>query len=154
MMICKNCGNTVPDHAIRCPVCGASVVSADTADYTAQYDPRDIEDNRVYAVFSYIGLLVLIPILGARNSYFARFHANQGLLLLLTSAVYSVATRIATRVLDLIFGGFLSFIPNTFSAAASLIGLIFVVLMVLGIINAATGKAKELPFLGRFRVLK
>ena len=68
--------------------------------------------------------------------------------------MYSVATRIATRVLDLIFGGFLSFIPNTFSAAASLIGLIFVVLMVLGIINAATGKAKELPFLGRFRVLK
>ena len=54
----------------------------------------------------------------------------------------------------LIFGGFLSFIPNSFSAAASLIGLIFVVLMVLGIINAATGKAKELPFLGRFRVLK
>ncbi|MGN0478029.1 MAG: zinc-ribbon domain-containing protein [Hominenteromicrobium sp.] len=153
-MICKNCGNAVPDHAIRCPACGASTVTTDGADYTAQYDPRDIADNRIFAVFSYIGLLILVPILGARNSYFARFHANQGLLLLLVSAAYSIVTRIITRVLDLIFGGFLAFIPNTFSAAASLIGLIFVVLMVLGIINAATGKAKELPFLGRFRLLK
>ena len=29
------------------PACGAPSISVGAADYTAQYDPRDIEDNRV-----------------------------------------------------------------------------------------------------------
>lgn len=153
-MICKNCGNAVPDTAVRCPVCGASTLSVSSNDFTAQYDPRDIEDNRVYAVFSYLGILILIPILGARKSYFARFHANQGLLLLIFSAAYSIATRIVTRVLDILFGSFFSIIPSAFSAASSFVGILFFVLLVLGVINAASGKAKELPIIGRFRLLK
>ena len=34
-----------------------------TPDTTANYDPKDIEDNKVLALFSYIGLLFLIPLL-------------------------------------------------------------------------------------------
>ena len=32
------------------------------------------------AILAYFGILVLIPILAAKDSKFARFHANQGLL--------------------------------------------------------------------------
>ena len=153
-MICKICGNAVPDNTTRCPACGASLNVFDANDYTAQYDPRDIADNRAYGVLSYFGLLVLIPIFAAPHSYFARFHANQGLILLLASAAYSVAREFILRILNWIFGGIFAFIPGVFSAATGLLGLIFFVLFVLGVINAANGKAKELPFIGRFRLLK
>ena len=39
-----------------------------TPDTTANYDPKDIEDNKVLALFSYIGLLFLIPLLAAKDS--------------------------------------------------------------------------------------
>ena len=52
-----------------------------TEDYTAQFDPQDIASNKVMGVLAYIGILVLIPIFAAKNSPFARFHANQGLIL-------------------------------------------------------------------------
>ena len=35
-----------------------------------------------------------------------------------------------------------------------LAGVLFLVLMVLGIVNAANGKAKELPILGKIRLLQ
>lgn len=40
------------------------------------------------------------------------------------------------------------------SAALQFIGIIFFVLMILGIANAASGKVKELPFIGCIRLLK
>ena len=52
-----------------------------TADLTDQFDKADVEQNKVMAILAYFGILVLIPILAAKDSKFARFHANQGLLL-------------------------------------------------------------------------
>ncbi|MFR1105927.1 MAG: hypothetical protein ACLSD3_14140 [Acutalibacteraceae bacterium] len=153
-MYCKKCGSSMPENTVRCPACGAPSISVGAADYTAQYDPRDIEDNRVFAALSYLGLLILIPIFCARRSYFARFHANQGLILLLCTVAYTVVTRIVTRVLDILFGGFLSIIPGAFSLVTTALGIIFFVLLILGVVNAATGRARELPLIGRFRLLR
>ena len=57
----------------------------DTADTTADYAQDDIEKNKVMAVLAYFGILVLIPIFAAKDSKFARFHANQGLVLALNN---------------------------------------------------------------------
>ena len=48
-----------------------------TEDKTAEFEPTDISDNKVYSILAYIGILVLVPILAAPKSKFARFHANQ-----------------------------------------------------------------------------
>ena len=138
-MYCKTCRQPLPHDGRRCPNCGApvenTVLQSGARDFTADYDPRDIQENRGWGILSYFGFLVLIPIFAARNSYFARFHANQGLVLFLFYACYSVLTRMI-------------------SAALQFIGIIFFVLMILGIANAASGKVKELPFIGRIRLLK
>ncbi len=139
----------MPENTVRCPACGAPSISVGAADYTAQYDPRDIEDNRVFAALSYLGLLILIPIFCARRSYFARFHANQGLILLLCTVAYTVVTRIVTRVLDILFGGFLSIIPGAFSLVTTALGIFFFVLQILGVVNAATAPARARPLIGR-----
>ena len=45
------------------------------------FEDEDIEDNKKWAILSYF--LFFIPLLFAKDSHFARFHANQSLLILL-----------------------------------------------------------------------
>ena len=40
------------------------------------------------------------------------------------------------------------------SILLSVIGLLFFVLMIVGIVNAASGRAKELPVIGKIRIVK
>ena len=109
-------------------------------DSTAEYDQADINSNKVMAILAYLGILVLIPLFAAKNSKFARFHTNQGLILLICAIIVSILGSILTRI----HLGFISWILDV---------LVFV-FAIIGIINAAQGKAKELPFIGKYRILK
>lgn len=120
-----------------------------TKDHTAEFDRSDIENNKVMGILSYIGILVLIPIFAAKNSKFARFHANQGLVL-------AIAEAIVWTVLG-ILGIVLSYVPVIrviFAITRWLISLAILVPNVLGIVNAAMGRAKELPVIGFIRILR
>ena len=103
---------------------------------------KDITDNKVMAVLAYIGILFLIPLLAAPNSRFARFHANQGLVLFLAEVVLGAA------------GGVLGLIPFVGWIISSAIGIVCLAFMIIGIVNAANGKAKELPLIGSFKLIK
>ncbi len=120
-----------------------------TADTTAEYDPKDIEANKAMALLSYFGILVLIPIFGAKDSKFARFHANQGLTLCLAAIVYGVAYSVLTGII-LAISWRLYFLVSIIG----LVSVVFLVLAVIGIINAVNGKAKELPLIGKINLLK
>ena len=111
-----------------------------TPDTTAEFSSEDIQQNKVMAILAYFGLLVLVPIFGAKDSKFARYHANQGLVLFLAAIAYSIATSILTSILIAISWR-LAFLSTIFS----LVSIAFLVLMVLGIINAATAKQKNCP---------
>ena len=167
MYICKNCGTQYDENGNFCPSCGtpkgaepaqapteekkdfaAKVTELNnTADTTASYDQADIAKNKAMAILAYFGPLVLIPILAAKESKFARFHSNQGLVLMLATIAYSIATSILGIILSAVRLGFVSSILSILSIA-------FTVLAVIGIINAANGRAKELPVIGKFTVLK
>lgn len=54
------------------------------------------------AVLAYFGILVLIPILAAKESKFARFHANQGLILLITGVAYSIFVQVVIKIVAFI----------------------------------------------------
>lgn len=101
------------------------------------------------AVLAYLSILVLVPIFAAKESRFARFHANQGLILLLISAGYEIITELIGSILMAIFS-----IAVVVTWIFNLISLVFAVLAVIGIINAANGRAKELPVIGKFQILK
>ena len=108
-------------------------------------DIIDIRNNKAMAILAYLSWLVLIPLFAARESKFARFHCNQGIVL-------AVAEIIAVIVLSILDG--LPLIGWIFSIAGSLLGLVCLLFAVLGIINATNGKAKELPIIGKFKILK
>ena len=120
-----------------------------TPDTTASYAAADVQNNKVMAVLSYIGILVLIPILAAKESPFARFHANQGLILILCEIIFAVANMILSSIF-----AFLGPLVLLWKLVAALVNIAFLVLLILGIVNAAQGMAKELPLIGKFSILK
>ena len=116
-----------------------------TPDYTASFDQNDIQQNRVMGVLSYLGILVLIPLFAARESPFARFHCNQGIVLALAEVILSFAVRIFGR---------LPLVGWIIRLVGGLGGLALFVFATMGIVNAINGKAKELPLVGGFQILK
>ncbi len=163
MAKCPNCGAPMEDNAKFCPSCGAPVNEApktenqgeqnknenfftqlnDTPDTTADYTKEDIDKNKVMGVLAYLGLLVLVPLLAAKDSKFARFHSNQGLVLLIAEGICSVLSAI------------LSLIPFwLIRLPIYLVQIALFVLAIIGIVNAASGKAKELPLIGKITILK
>ena len=111
-------------------------------------DPKDVQDNKVIGILAYLGILVLIPIFAAKESPFARFHANQGLVLLIASIAYSIVVFIVTAVLAIL-------LPRLalIGTLLSLVSFVFFVLTIIGIINVAKGEARELPIIGKYRIL-
>ena len=120
-----------------------------TADSTAQFDPRDIEQHKGMSILAYFGPLVLSAILAAKDSPFARYHSNQGLLLCIACIIYGIAYSILSGVI-LAISWRLYFVVSIIG----LIGFVFAVLAVIGILNAVNGRAKELPLIGKYRLLK
>ena len=118
-----------------------------TADTTKEFDAKDIEENKAFGILAYLSILVLIPLLAAPKSKFARYHTNQGLVLFIAELI----AWIPQIILSAIFGG----VPVVYiivNIIFSLIDLCFLILAILGIVNACQGKAKELPILGKFKL--
>ena len=158
---CPKCSAELNSNEKFCPKCGAKLeengfndainnVSEkfeqfnNTADTTYEYSKDDISKNRAFAILAYIGLLFLVPLLAAPNSPFARYHTNQGLLLF----VVSTASSVTAAVLSIIGLGILGNIINITSGTVTLI------FMIIGIVNAAQGRAKELPIIGSIKILR
>lgn len=133
-----------------------------TADTTAEYAQEDITQNKAMGILAYFGPLVLLPIFAAPGSKFARFHANQGLLVLIGEIAYGIVQAILMAILRAVFPWNWSYgylggrgaIFGILSTVLSLVWIVFTVLAIIGILNAVQGKAKELPLIGKFRILK
>ena len=118
-------------------------VETKTEEKAASEPKSDAEENKVFAILAYIGILVLVPILAAPNSKFAKYHANQGLILLIVGVILSIV------------GALLNLIPVVGWVFMLVMEVIWLVLMILGIVNAAKGEEKPLPIIGNlFTLLK
>ena len=113
------------------------------------FDAADIERNKSMAVLAYLGILVLVPFFSAKDSPYARFHTNQGLVLCIAAVLYSIACSIINAVV-LAISWKLYFITTILSLA----GIFFGVLAVIGIVNAVKGKTDDLPLIGKYRIIK
>ena len=167
MAKCKNCGANVPFGVTSCPNCGAALESiSDTvsnaanalgaeydkikgADKTAYYDPEDLKKNKVIFALCYLWILFFLPLVACPDSKAGKFHANQGLLVLLTGIIISVACTILSVCLCLVpFGWIIAIIIS------SVLGLVNLVLAIIGIVNAVNEKIVELPIIGKVTIIK
>ena len=92
------------------------------------------------AIIGYIiPIIFFVPLLSdAKHDPFAKFHANQQLNLLLTYVVAQVVV----------------IIPVLGWIASPIITIAAIVLAIMGLINAANNRMKELPLIGGWQLLK
>lgn len=117
-------------------------------DSTYMYDPMDIQQNKAMAILSYLWILCLIPMFANHTSRFARFHTVQGFTLFLIELAVSFLNVIGTVLFAF------STLGRIWRLICGLLSLATFVLTILGIANAAQGKAKELPVIGQLHILQ
>ena len=102
---------------------------------------EDTEKNKVWAIISYLSIIGVIVVLltEGKNSPFAKFHLNQALPL-------AIASLAGNAVLGMI--------PILGWALLPFFNLAVVILVIMGIVNAAQGEAKRLPLVGNFDLIK
>ncbi len=149
-MICNKCGKEVADNVKFCDECGSPMVSGqpDEVKGSVQATPtnNEAQENKVVFMLAYLGILFFLPLVSVPNSKIGRFHANQGLVLLITGIVgqiiLSILTTIAWRLWALI------------SLLYTVWGFALFALMIIGMLNANKGEQKPLPIIGHFKILK
>jgi len=159
MGFCSKCGKPLAEESRFCASCG-SPVNVTESSQSAQFESsqqvtnyNDAEQNKGMAIIAYF--LFFVPLLTGdhQKSPFVKFHTNQAIILLLTSIVFGAVYSILSVVLV-----FLGFIFGGFGLLATILSLGWIAILVfyiLGIVNAATGQMKPMPFIGdKLTILK
>lgn len=114
-------------------------------DVSDMFTEEDIKGNKVIAALACFPILFWLPLAAAPKSGFAKFYANQGLILLICNVVLSV--------LSAILGAILGLIPFIGGVLAGIIGLVLSLISFAGFlllfVSALSDKARELPIVGK-----
>jgi len=145
MQYCSKCGAQVSEGTKFCGVCGAPI----TGSAPVYNEAGDAQENKWMGILAYLGPLVFVPMFAAKTSKFARFHTVQGFNLFVIDVAYSIFGGILNAVLVAFFWGF----GWLLSLLLSFVWIAVVVLIVIGIVNAAKGEKKELPIIGKLHIL-
>ncbi len=98
---------------------------------------------KVLTAIGYLGFLFLIPLLVVpKDNKFTRFHVNQALVLFIADIVLGVVS------------GILGLIPYVGVIIGSICGLLVLVVMIIQIVAVANGEEKEIPLIGKIRLIK
>ena len=92
------------------------------------------EQKTLMGILAYLGILVVIPFLMAKDDPFVKFHIKQGLVLVVIELVVWVLGTSMWQLWMIL----------------NLVNLATLVLAIVGIVNVIQGKQKELPLVGSF----
>lgn len=162
MKTCPNCHAQLDDNAIFCTACGtqfganqqgavppqqnavppqaAYVPPYNPYDHTAEFDPKDISDNKVFAMLCYLmGFVgIIVALLATNSSKYAMFHVRQALKI-------EVASILSVFVLIIPFLGWFAF---------PILQAILLVIKVISFFQICSGKAKEPAIIRSFGFLR
>lgn len=119
----------------------------------------ETKNVKLYSVFAYIGILWIVGLLvKEKDNKTVKFHVGQGMLVTLLNVVISVINNaIISNIFvttEYIFGVAYKSVSGLGLAIEGVLSLIPLVLMIIGIVNAAKDKEEELPVIGKFAFYK
>lgn len=164
-MFCYKCGKEIPDTSTFCSHCGTAVKvnkentnskneTSEKVYSTPQTATNNDSNDKLMGILAYLGILVLIPIFAAKDSKFARFHANQGLINSIFCVAYAITVTIINGLLFAILPWTMMGLYGIIATILQLGNIYFVVMMIIGIVNVCNGNTKELPIYGKIKILK
>lgn len=150
MKICPKCGAQMEDQAVFCANCGTNYNNPyNTAapvtpewDHTAEFDPKDVSDNKVIAMLLYLLSVVGILIaLLSQNSPYVSFHVRQALKFLVVETLVGLVTAILCWTV---------IVP----IAAGIFYAVLWVVKIICFVSICKGEAKEPVIIRSFTFLK
>jgi uncharacterized membrane protein len=114
----------------------AQTVTTTPAPNASAAAPAAHEFTMVMSILAYIGPLVFVPLVAAKEDATAQFHVKQGLVLFIGEAVVFVASSM------------LGYIAYMLAPVFAIVNLAFIVFSIIGIVHVVKGEQKELPFIG------
>ena len=146
MKFCPKCGAQLDDAAIFCPACGTNFQSgaqSNQYDHTAEFDAKDVSDNKPYAMLVYLmGIIgIFIALLAARDSKYLQFHIRQVIKFQVTQVLVGI-------VMAVLF--FTIIIPI---AGAIFLGVLFVI-QIICFFRICSGKSVEPEIIRSFKFMK
>lgn len=101
------------------------------------FDAEDIQKNKGVAAVANLPILFWLPLVAAKDSAFAKFYANQGLLFLLAGILLSLVNIIP------ILGQIIYLVGS----------IVLLVFVIMNIVAASKGEAKQAPLFGSIKIL-
>lgn len=148
MKYCTKCGTQCEDNVAVCPSCGnkfevAAAKPVDNKDHTAEFDAKDISDNKVVSMLPYLlGIIgVIVAAILATDSPYAKFHVGVALKYTVVEAILIIVSAVLA---------FTFIVP----IAGGICLIIVFVLRVISFIQICQGKAKDPAIIGSFGFLK
>ncbi|MCR5735744.1 MAG: zinc-ribbon domain-containing protein [Lachnospiraceae bacterium] len=157
MKTCPNCHTEVDDSNVFCPVCGTNIDNpAQTAlvsykpdwDHTAEFDAKDISDNKVVAMLMYLtgltGALLYFAILwliGKSKSEYLAFHVKENFKLSLVETLVALISIILCWTIIIPIAGLIC-------------EIILLVVRVICFVQCAKNESKEAAIIRGFKFLK
>ena len=132
--------NAVPPQQNAVPPQQAFVPAYDPYDHTAEFDPKDISDNKVFAMLCYLMdfIGIIVALLATHSSKYTMFHVRQALKI-------TVVSILSVFVLIIPFLGWIAF--------PILQGIIWVI-KIISFFQICSGKAKEPAIIRSFGFLR
>ena len=146
MKFCIHCGAQCDDNAIICPACGqplAAQAPIDPNDHTADFDSKEISDNKVVAMLPYLlGVFgLIIAILLAGTSEYVKFHVHNALKFTVVEALLGIIALLLCWTI---------IVP----IAAAICYVILFVLRIIAFFQICNGKAKDPAIISGLGFLK
>lgn len=158
MKFCPKCGAQLNDDALFCPNCGTSfnapaagqpgyyapaIPAFDPYDHTAEFDAKDISENKIYAMVPYLlGVAgVIIAMLAAGKSEYVSFHVRQALKFTIVEVLVGLITVLLCWTV---------IVP----IAAGIVMAVLAVLQIMMFFSICSGKAKEPAIIRSLSFLK
>lgn len=109
-------------------------------------DQKMIDEGKGLAWLSYLWIFFLVPLLAMKDNEYCKYHAKQGLILFISWIGGEIIGEIISTMLKIIptIGYLIGHVIEL------IITLVLFILMVIGIINALSGKTEPLPVIGKY----
>ena len=154
MKTCPNCGAQLEDAVAFCPDCGNSMNGAtpagfapapmfDPYDHTAEFETKDISDNKVFCMLPYLMSVIgiLVALLASSQSAYTRFHVREAVKLAVCGALIAFLSAVLFwTIIVPIVGGIA-------------LAVLFVV-KIICFIRICKGQAKEAPIVCKLGFLR
>ncbi len=150
MKQCPKCNATLDDNAAFCVKCGTNLETgaapnnaADPFDHTAEFDAKDISDNKVISMLVYLmGVFgIIIALLVGNSSPYTAFHVRQALKFMVVETLMTIIALLLCWTI---------IIP----IAAGIMAIVLFVLKVICFFQICSGKAKEPVIIRELKFLK